>query len=270
MPTVSKKQVGIEARRKTTSGRFYEIEPGNPYPSITNILGVINKPALVGWAGKVERIACIEAAIRLHSDWENLTESTIDAYRSTLESYIGKQKAAQKELEAAAAIGTEAHARCEWLVRSALNLPVGPEPKVSEKALWASMAFEDWWKKVNFKPIRSEQVVFSRIHKFAGTLDILGYVDGLLTIVDIKTGKAIYSEAYLQIAAYWRALQETTQDYAARGIVLRLPKIDTDPEFEAVPVDDLEMHLLAFLHAAELWRWQYAQDQAYKAKMETA
>lgn len=292
MATISKKQIGIESRRKTTSGRFYEIEPGDPYPSITNVLNVVNKPALVGWAGKVEREACVEAATKLFIDapieldqlWQSWDETNPNdeglkdsrlrlaeqVYSNVLTERIGKQKAAQKVLLAAAEIGTGTHALIEHWARQKLGYSVGPRPSVGEKSEWGFMSFEDWAKNHAFWPTHSERVVFSRKHKFAGTLDLVGLVDGVQTIVDIKTGKAVYSEAKLQIAAYWGALVEMESDPPVAGLVLRLPKIDTDPEFEAVPVDDLNMHLNAFLHALELWRWQYAMEQEYKAKVEAA
>ena len=107
----------ISARRKTTSGRFYDIVPDESYISITNAEESISKPALIGWAAKVEREACIEAAVALHSDWENLSVSGADAYRQILIERIGKQKASQRELEAAAEIGTATHNLIEWWAR---------------------------------------------------------------------------------------------------------------------------------------------------------
>lgn len=270
MPAISKKQVGIETRRKTTSGRFYEITPGKPYPSITNVLGVINKPALVGWAGKVEREACVEAAVKLAFDAEFESQmNDEEAYKKALIARIGKQKAAIKEIQAAAEIGTEAHALCEWYVRKMLGWSVGQEPKACDKAQWGFMAFQDWCKAHSFKPTSAEQVVFSHEQEFAGTLDLLGYVDDVLTIVDIKTGKAIYSEAKLQVAAYWGALREMGTA-AQQGVVLRLPKVETDPEFEAVTISNLDWHYNRFLHALALWHWQDAEDQEYRAKTEAA
>ncbi len=291
MGAISKKKIGIDARKQTSYGRFYDIPGGGEaYPSITNILGVVNKPALVHWAGKVEREACIAAAAKLFidcpaelmlllEDYDAASPNDEEAkdkarlaltatYTSLLTASIGKQKAAQKELEAAAAIGTEAHAACEWMFRLQMGLKVGPEPVIGERAKIAKAAAEAWAKEHGFEPIRSEQVVYSHRYRYAGTFDLLGYVDGRLTLIDLKTSKAVYDEMRLQLAAYWWALQEMGLEKAERAMVLRLPKLATDPEFEAVEVDSLETHLQAFLHAAELWRWQHAMEQEYRAKVE--
>jgi len=48
---------------------------------------------------------------------------------------------------------------------------------------------------------------------------------------------------------------------ADRCMVLRLPKIVTDPEFEVVEVTDIDWHFKAFLAARELWQWQFDTNQ---------
>src|SRR5208282_6385084 len=93
-----------------------------------------------------------------------------------------------------------------------------------------------------FKPLMVEFTVVSKKYGYAGTADLLAEVDGVLTLVDWKTGKAVYKEAHLQNAAYRNALQEMeiydgcTMPLA--GLVLRLPKTETDPDFEVVQAAD--------------------------------
>lgn len=275
MATISKKQIGVDSRRKTSSGRFYDIVPEEQYISITNALESIAKPALYAWSAKVEREACVDAAVTLHSDWENLKASGAAEYRQILLERIGKQKASTKLASAAADIGTGTHNLVEWWAKTRIGLDAGKRPEVSEKSEWGFMAFEDWAKAHEFTPIRSEMVVFSHAFKIAGTLDLLGYIDGNLKLVDIKTGKAVYGEAKLQCAAYYVCLKEMgskdgmSQLIHDSAIILRLPKVDTDPEFEAVPVELLDGHFQAFLHAKELRLWQIAEEKEYRDKLES-
>jgi hypothetical protein len=268
MPAINKKQVGINSRKATTGGRFYQILEGKEYISITNALESISKPALIGWAAKVEKEACIEAAVKLHADWENLIEVS-ENYKQVLIERIGKQKQSTKLASAAAEIGTATHSLVEWWARKKIGLDVGPRPTVGEKSEWGYMAFEDWAKEHSFKPIRSEMVVYSHVHEIAGTLDLLGYIDGKLQIVDIKTGKAVYDEAKLQCSAYFKCLKEMNHDCENSAIILRLPKVEDDPEFEPVPVTNLDEHFQTFLHAKELRIWQIAMEKEYKAKLES-
>lgn len=256
--------VNRDSRIATDSGRFYNI-PGipDPVPSVTTILGVLNKPAIGPWMAKMQKLACIEVAWKL---WTKILDKEID-YRqfvSMFESYLGKEKEGDKKKREAAEIGTQAHSWVEWRERKELGLSVGPEPTLSDPAMLAATHYENWRKEVCFRPVRSEQVVWSVKHKFAGTYDILGYACDVLSLCDIKTGKAVYDEVKLQLAAYVMALDEMGLERVSQGIVIRLPKVDTDPDFEAVTVTNLDYHYEAFLHVRAAWQWVYEQEQANK------
>lgn len=244
------------------STRFYETPDGNRYPSVTAILGVISKPALVPWAAKMEREAVIRAAADLNDDLPLSPKMTRIAYLSTLDKRIGKTKAHIKELEKAANIGSEAHARIEWELKKELLQKVGPEPQCGEKSLWAFMAYEDWRKRSNFAPLLIEQTVWSNRYGYAGTMDWFGEIDHegerIRTVGDFKTGKAIYSEAMLQVAAYSHALIEMGHaDAPIAGCIVRLPKIETDPEFEVrfIPAEQQKALFKVFLAVLDLWKW---------------
>lgn len=244
-------------------GRFYDID-GALLPSVTNILNCIGKPALIGWAAKTEREHCLQAACDLYGDIRaGIKPMDVLVYRSTLEARIGKQKAHQRELAKAGEIGTQVHALIEWNIRRDLGLPVKAQPVVSDRAQWAFMAFEDWRKAHEFQPVVAEQVVWSREHGYAGTMDVLGAVTlpgvgRVQAVVDWKTGSRIYDEAMLQNAAYVTALLEMGHaEPPVHGVIVRFPKVETDPDFEVkhVHADEHPELLRVFLAARDLWRW---------------
>jgi hypothetical protein len=246
------------------STRFYETPDGNRLPSVTSILGVIAKPALINWAAKREREMVIAAAADLFEDLPIGPKMSRTAYLSTLDKRIGNTKAHTKELEKAGDIGTQAHAKIEWTLRKELKLVVGEEPRLSEAAEWAFMAWEDWRKASNLVPLHIEQTVWSSRMGYAGTMDLHCEID-LPTggrgrvVADWKTGKGIYGEALLQNAAYVEAMIEMGHaERPTHGLIVRLPKVQTDPEFEVkfIPATDHPALLKAFLNALELWRWQ--------------
>jgi hypothetical protein len=76
------------------------------------------------------------------------------------------------------------------------------------------MVWQDWHASVKLRPLALEQVVWSTTHRYAGTLDFLaeitvpGQAAPVPVVGDIKTGKAIYGEALLQVSAYVAALRE--------------------------------------------------------------
>jgi predicted RecB family nuclease len=189
-------------------------------------------------------------------------------YLATLQTRLGKEKAHQRALAKAAEIGSETHGYIEWTLRRERGEVVGPEPRISQKALWAFMVWQDWQASVKLRPLAIEQVVWSTIYRFAGTLDFLaeialpGHAVPVYVVGDIKTGKAIYDEARLQVSAYSAALRE--MEHAPAGVwaaVVRLPKVESDPDVEIRLISPAEQEALfqTFLHVQALWNWQQAQ-----------
>ena len=58
--------------------------------------------------------------------------------------------------------------------------------------------------------MENEKTVVSKKNKFAGTVDIIGKVNGKLYVIDVKTNNsgAIYETYHLQVSAYIEALRE--------------------------------------------------------------
>lgn len=252
------------------SGRFYLVD-GESLPSVTHILQVIGKPALINWAANQERTLVSEAAADLYEDLARLPKPMPrTAYLTTLQSRLGKVKAHKRELEKAADIGTQVHALVEWKLRVQLGQHVGLEPRVVDDAQWAFMAWEDWAKSVNLKPKFIEQTVYSRVHGFAGTMDLLADVNGVETLVDFKTGKAIYAEALLQNVAYQVGLSEMGHGTVAAGLIVRLPKAQHDPAFEVATVPPVADLFPTFLAVKELWKWWFAEEEKYRARVKAA
>jgi hypothetical protein len=250
-----------------TSRRY--VTPAGELDSVTSILNVLAKPALVAWSANLERDYVVNIAADVWDEARDTGQTTLPRafYLSTLLQRLGPKKAHQLALATAADIGSQTHARIEWHLRRELGRPVGPEPKVEDAALWAFMAYEDWRQAVSLKPRAVEQVVWSATHRYAGTLDC--FADALLPdhgactlVVDWKSGKGIYDEALLQSVAYVRALCElglaTPPVY---GCIVRVPKIETDPAFEVRVIPPAEQAELfaAFLSIKDVWDWTQRQ-----------
>lgn len=256
-------------RHDTASGRFYEVD-GQLLPSVTHILTAIHKPALVPWAANQERALVLDAATTLHRDLATApVPSLLSAawYRQTLLARLGPTKAHARQLAAAGDIGSEAHKAIEWIMRTAIGAAAGPEPRISAPALLAVQAFQDWAASVSLKPVLVERTVYSTVHGYAGTMDLLARVHGVLTAVDFKTGKAVYPEAHLQSAAYQTALIEMGYlPPAGGGVIVRLPKTAQDPAFQVVPVAPVADLFPVFLAAKQLWAWQYANEATWRRR----
>ena len=88
---------------------------------------------------------------------------------------------------------------------------------------------------------------------YAGTLDLYARVEGIPTVLDWKTGRAIYAEALLQNVAYRHAARRLGMP-SSQGLIVRLPKLLNDPAWEVMAVPDA-IPLSDFLAALRLWRW---------------
>jgi hypothetical protein len=77
-------------------------------------------------------------------------------------------------------------------------------------------------------------------------------------VLDWKSGKAIYPEAFLQNIAYRHAAKRAGLP-SAQGLIVRLPKHLEDPAWEVMPVPTT-LPLEDFLAALRLWRWQRAMN----------
>src|SRR5713101_6007238 len=204
--------------------RFYTIG-GRQLPSVTTILEVINKPALGPWYAKEERQYFEAAMLEVLGkpgarDPEYVLSAVADAVTGV--------KAADRERQRASAIGTAVHAGIEWQLRTALSKDAGPEPCLPEAAAWAVESWKDWAVSVALEPLAIERTVYCAACGYAGTLDLYARLKGVLTVLDWKSGKAIYPEAFLQNVAYRHAATRLGMP-SSQGLIVRLPKLIEDP-----------------------------------------
>lgn len=249
-----------------SSARYYDIETGTEVlhlPSVTTILQVVAKPALVGWAARTERDLVVRAAQELYSDLPAGPKLSPAGFSASLGRYIPKTKAHVKAIEEAQAVGKKAHARIEWDLRREAGLSIPSQaPEVDGPAGSAYSAWLEWRSQVHFRPLHVEQTVWSRKYAYAGTLDCLAEIrdpDGNIVrcVADWKTSSGIYPESTMQVAAYSHAWTEMGRGSAPWGLVVRLAKVQAEKMFEIKLVTPEEMAKahISFRAAAYLWRW---------------
>ena len=246
--------VPATAPKPSWRDRFYTIE-GQRLPSVTTVLDIIAKPALGPWYAKEERryfeTAMLEVLSRPGArDPEFVLAAVAEAVTGV--------KAADREKQKAAAIGTAVHAGIEWKLRRQLGEDPGPEPRLPAAAAWAVESWKDWARGVDLEPVAIEPTVYCLECGYAGTLDLYARVKGVLTVLDWKSGKAIYPEAFLQNLAYRHAATRAGLP-STQGLIVRLPKHLDDPAWEVMPVP-ATLRLEDFLAALRLWRWQRAMS----------
>jgi hypothetical protein len=97
----------------------------------------------------------------------------------------------------------------------------------------AVLSFFEWEKGKELETIRSEAQLVSETHKYGGTVDWYGTINGQAALVDIKTGKAIYDEMVYQVAAYAQLLVEN--NYSLKEVrILQVGRDETEGFSERV------------------------------------
>lgn len=224
------------------AGRYYTID-GQKFPSVTLILGVLNKPQLVSWAVRLTRdyikqelLACRDANSLTDFDLDNLLAKSVIEH--------------DKVRNAAADHGIAVH--------SSIASYVGKRGNVGQNDP-AVIAFRKWQDAAKFEPIASERLVVSREHGFAGTADLIGTLDGRLALIDIKTGRGVYGEYKLQLAAYSVAFSEMACQFPEVCLNLHVKSDFSITEANAFTAAELLPLFQTFLAAKRLFEWQSEQ-----------
>ena len=234
------------------NGRHYVVD-GDPrvsgieLPSVTTVLGVINKPGLVGWARNVS-LAKVRATLADSLD----AEGRVMLHGAAgIEGLIKEARSRPDQVrDEAADFGTTAH-----LIIS--DLLEGYEPEVADEFNPVVTAFFEWQQSSGLHMTASERMVYSAEDRYAGALDIIATTtSGHQAVVDIKTSNGIWPEYALQVAAYAHAVGEMDGTPIDEGWVVRLSKTppgEGESGFEARRIRDLNATYEAFASARRLW-----------------
>lgn len=201
--------------------RYVWVEENRVIKSVTSVLKVISKPALINWAANM---AASHIAEQLDAGvaYDELELAAI---------IQGGRKAHYRKKVDAGDLGTFLHRWVEDYINGKNpGMPVNPQLKESV------LKFLIWVKKHDVKFLLAEQVVFSRKYEYCGTTDFICSIDGELFIGDLKTSKGIYKEMLIQAAAYRMARNEEypQENYAGQLIV----RIGKDGTFEYATMKD--------------------------------
>lgn len=225
---------------------------GQVMPSVTTILKVLDKPALLMWASKMQQEADIEAA----EAWLRSEQ------RGTLAAALKPvSQAWRKKRDKAADAGTQAHALIEHHSRLMLGQP-SIEPAADLDARTMFSHWKAWADRVGYRPIIAENRVYHAGHGYAGTVDVVARFDALLgvdpeavAVCDWKSAKAVYPEMRLQNIAYREAIASYLEGCPTVGVIVQLPKDKPGPVKPYVVEDDPAETMQAFLGALAAYRW---------------
>jgi hypothetical protein len=231
------------ATRRINHGRGHRYElDGQPIPGVTTILKVLDKPALNDWRVRTVAEYCYEHRAEL----AGLAESA----------FLAKAKKAPYQTSStAAARGTQIHAHAEQLAAGQeVDVPAEHDPYVRQ---YLRLLDE-----LDPKFVNLEFPVFNRTTLYAGTADAVAEIPALgegRTLLDLKTGKGVYGETALQLAAYrWAEiwLDDDGNESPVEELDIRRSAVAwVGPDSWALYPVDTELPVFRlFQYAAELWR----------------
>jgi hypothetical protein len=240
---------------------------GVDYPSVTRIIGVIDKPTLNNWNTEI-----VLEYVRNH-----LSDFQVDIEKIMKDA----KKAPQAKMQHYADIGTMVHTAIEGII----NKNVGGKnihwhdfvlPEIAalrnkreqtfdleitlNQVRNCVFSFADWAEKNDFIPLKSEEFVYSKKRKFAGRLDCYGYVRDSRTFIDFKSG-GLYEAVKMQLSAYKYAYCEMhdidsfKDDSVAMAVKFPKESINNSLNAKELIVSDYKKDLNAFLAAKTIYEW---------------
>lgn len=156
-------------------------------PGTTTIMSVLAKPALIKWANDLG----------------------LEGIEYT------------KYLDALSDVGTLAHKMVECYFTGEDVDYSNYSANVKEKAENCMKSFYAWTKSHKVEPIENEIQLVSEQFQYGGTIDCYCRINDEIYLLDFKTGKALYNEQLIQLAAYMQLLNEN--DYlCTKAKILRI------------------------------------------------
>lgn len=205
----------------------YKTSDGEMVSGTTTITGILDKPALLNWAAKVER------------------EGLQKCYKN--QEYVPDKLFYLIQRDTAANVGSCAHFIAEgWLKNHNCEFQ-DIEQEMVDKAYESFKKFKAYWEASGFEVVHSEIQLVSEKKRYGGTIDIIAKdLQGNLVLVDIKTSGGLYKKDMgLQMAGYKMLFEEVKNTVLSKCILVRIGK--TDPEdMDIWEVPEMTPYELAF------------------------
>ena len=247
-------------KRDSSNGRFYERKDDVFYPSSTTILSVL---PMSYWfkeylqthtkeeADKLLRAAGFQGS-KIHHTIELILKGEV----------ISPSGITEEQLTKTQLISDEDYGDVELL--DYLKKPY------TEKEDKMMKGFLNWFNEYKPETLESEKIVFSDRHKYAGTVDWVGYItkkkmnkkteeiveNKEVCIIDWKTGKGLYESYDMQVASYVNAYCEMHKKdrkvkKPKKAYLLQLGVNKIGYKFQEIK--DIKKAFKDFLHYQKTW-----------------
>ena len=198
----------------------YRNAVGDIIPSVTTVLDILAKPALIRWANRM-----------------GLDGIDTNKYKDAL-----------------ADIGTLAH----LLIICSLSdeLPEVDEftPEQLRAAERCYAKFVDWEKRNPVTPLLVEHPLVSETYQYGGRLDLFCICNDAFMLADFKTSGGIFPEMIYQVAAYRQLLVEAGW-HVQKAVILRVGRDDREGADEKILTEyELDIGFQIFTRCLEIYK----------------
>jgi len=215
---------------KTKAHTIYKDSNGNRVPGVTTVTGLLAKPQLIKWAN-------------------NLGLKGIDS---------------SKYADALADIGTLTHYLILCHIKEELAMTLDYSPNQLDVANNCFASYLAWEKTHKVEPKIVEMPLVSNEMRYGGTPDLYCLLDGVPTLIDFKTGKALYKEHNYQVAGY-KAIIEEMGHPVKQSRLLRIGR-DDDEGFEEKIINDDTIHKSIFMCLLGVYHLQRQENEEEKMR----
>lgn len=116
-------------------------------------------------------------------------------------------------------------------------------------------SYANWASNKKIEPIILEERLISEAHKFGGTPDFYGKVDGKLTLLDYKTGSGIHDEHLIQVGGGYLTLLEEHGYKVERIEILNIPRSNGESfQIRAIPEFNWQFCKKIFMNCLENYK----------------
>lgn len=178
-----------------TPRHLYYFNGKGPWPGVTTITDVLDKPALLKW----HKTQIAEAALA-HAD-----RLIVDRDAGNVEAAVAFLLATRNEGTNSRERGSRIHATIEGILRR-------EGPTIDPRDAPAIAGVRTWLNEHKVKPLEIEAYLIHETLGYGGTLDVIAEIDGEVWLLDWKTSKSVawpdgrvYDEMRYQLAAYANA-----------------------------------------------------------------
>jgi hypothetical protein len=172
---------------------------------------------------------------------------------------LGSAEEGKEKLEAAGRRGTKVHEGSELL--EAGNTLHRVSYALDEWQMLES--FIRWHKEYSPEVVAVEQSLTSDKFKVGGTIDRVYRIDGVLTLLDIKTSGAVYPSYWCQTACYAKLWEEHTGEKIQQTAILRLSNKLKKTGYQYVLHDQgqIKEDFKVFQSVQNIWQYEHADKQ---------